>query len=48
MFFILCMLMHMLPGPVLDALGQASNVISDMSPEFMRSFEHVIFTLLLN
>lgn len=47
-FFILCMLMHALPAPVLDVLGQASNHISDMSPEFLRGIEHIVFTMLLN
>ena len=45
---VFCVLMHALPTPILNELGQLSNLISDMSPEFLRGIEHVIFTLLLN
>lgn len=48
MFTLLCMLMHTLPAPILNELGQLSNHVSDMSPEFLRGIEHVAFTLLLN
>ena len=46
--FILCALVHALPPAVLDELGTLSDLISDMSPEFIRGIEHVVFTMLLN
>lgn len=46
--FILCSLVHALPPTVLDELGQLSDLISDLSPEFVRGIEHVVFTMLLN
>ena len=48
LFLALCMLMHALPDPVLNTLGLISDHISDMSPEFIKGIEHVIFTMLLN
>ena len=44
----LCTLLHMLPPTVLNELGQLSDLVSDLSPEFIRGVEHVIFTMLLN
>lgn len=41
-------ILHMLPAPILSALGRVSDIVSDSSPEFIRSVEHVIFTILLN
>ena len=45
---ILIMIAHMLPPDVLCVLGMLSDHISDMSPEFIRGIEHVVFTCLLN
>lgn len=36
------------PDAVLQMLGQFSDIISDLSPEIVRGFEHMAFTLLLN
>ena len=47
-FFMVCVLVHALPVDVLVALGQLSDVVSDLSPEFVRGIEHIAFTLLLN
>ena len=47
-FFLLCTLVHLLPAPTLNELGAVSDIISDVSPEFLRGIEHVIFTCLLN
>lgn len=47
-FALLCVLMHALPAPLLDELGQLSDIVSDMSPEIIRGIEHVVFTMLLN
>lgn len=44
----LCTLLHLLPAEILNELGTISDVISDLSPEFIRGIEHVIFTMLLN
>ncbi|MBR3160043.1 MAG: hypothetical protein IKF14_13230 [Atopobiaceae bacterium] len=48
MFLYLCAFMHTLPAPVLNELGIISNHVSDVSPEFLRGIEHVVFTLMLN
>jgi len=48
LFTIMCTLVHLLPAPILSEFGAVSDVISDMSPEFLRGIEHVIFTCLLN
>ena len=45
---ILCMIVHTLPAPILNELGQLSNYVSDLSPEFIRGIEHIVFTMLLN
>ena len=47
-FMTLCTLLHMLPPHLLNELGQLSDLVSDLSPEFIRGIEHVIFTMLLN
>lgn len=47
-FLVVCVLMHALPAQLLDELGQISDLVSDMSPEFLRGIEHVVFTMLLN
>lgn len=47
-FIILAYVIHLLPSPVLDMLGQMSDIISDMSPTWIRGIEHVVFKLLLN
>ena len=39
---------HLLPASVLDAMGQASDIVSDLSPDILRGIEHVVFSLLLN
>jgi len=33
---------------VLGFLGHVSDYVSDISPECVRGFEHVVFTMLLN
>lgn len=48
LFILMCTLVHMLPPDVLDTLGAISDHISDLSPEFLRGIEHVLFSLLLN
>jgi hypothetical protein len=47
-FIILCALVHTLPAPVLNELGQLSDLVSDLSPEFIRGIEHIVFSMLLN
>lgn len=47
-FVLICTLLHLLPAEILNELGAMSDVISDMSPEFIRAFEHIVFTMLLN
>ena len=47
-FILMCTVMHMLPADVLGLLGIVSDHVSDISPEFMRGVEHVVFTLMLN
>ena len=47
-FVLLCALVHTLPPQLLDELGTLSDLISDLSPEFVRGIEHVVFTMLLN
>lgn len=41
-------LISILPPEVLNAFGAASDVVSDMSPEFLRGIEHIVFTMMLN
>ena len=48
LFFVLCMLVHALPAPIINELGAISDIVSDMSPEFIRGIEHIVFTMLLN
>ncbi len=48
MFEFLVFFFHTLPDAVLGPLGQLSDVISDMAPEFLRDALHVLFTALLN
>lgn len=47
-FILICMFIHALPAPILNELGLISDHVSDLSPQFLRGIEHVIFTLLLN
>lgn len=47
-FIFLCVIMHALPPDVLGVLGVLSDHVSDVSPEFIRGIEHIVFTMLLN
>ena len=48
LFVLMCIVMHMLPPELLGVLGIVSDHVSDISPEFLRGVEHVIFSLFLN
>ena len=48
LFMLMCTIVHMFPPDVLDTLGAISDVVSDLSPEFLRGIEHVVFAILLN
>lgn len=47
-FMTLCTIMHLLPAEILNELGTISDIISDVSPEFIRGIEHIVFTMLFN
>jgi len=47
-FILLCTVVHMLPPELLGVIGIVSDHVSDISPEFLRGVEHVVFTLMLN
>ena len=48
MMILTCAVMSILSDNVLMMLGQFSDIVSDLSPEIIRGFEHMAFTLLLN
>ena len=48
MLIAIIQIIHLLPASVLDAMGQCSNLVSDLSPDILRGIEHVVFSLLLN
>ena len=46
--YLMAAILHMLPPSILTILGIMSDVMSDMSPEFVRPMLHVLFAYLLN
>lgn len=49
MLFITLKTMLLVFAPyVLEFLGHVSDYTSDISPEFLKGIEHIVFTMLLN